>query len=329
MLKNPQVRSKIVLLQARHYFLSVCVLLLWVTIGFFIVTQSQADEWYEEIFTENTLVPVLPMSLRGPTNDTPTLWYPIQKITNDKWLLKSDTRWLIAYDTIMRNSLQQILLDIESRCWTTSQSDTLDHIESYIVDETWILEILDAWCLLESLSPRYDYNDPLIATKLPFIKLLAVHHAWSRRNVTQAVRTLPIETRFIDQPHRWSWSDTIHYAEYHGLLDWVTSDELHPLHGFSKQELYALFGSDAMVWEDVFLHEVMYRRSETQEVRSSPNMILLYHPTNQKILRTVIKRMQRTPTQDQEALLRKLLTWLTQNLDEITVLRKWVNSILR
>jgi hypothetical protein len=322
-----KLRTQISLVQVRHYFLSCCVLLLWVTIGFLIVTQSQADEGVGQILIDTDTYSQTPLSLRGPQNELPKVVYPLQKMNNNSAVSNIHPHGSKAYETILRRSLAGILDEVQERCWLWSQAKSFEHIESILENDTDVWSVLDAWCITDFMATKYEYDDPLIATKLPFIRVLAIYHAWSREKVRQAVRQIPLESKFSDQSTWWSWSDIVLYAEYQGLLDRVIWEELNALQGFSSQELSLLFGDDSDFSEKVFLHELLEHRIELQNTTYLEN-ILLYHPTNQRILRTVLTRIARSSSTQHKALLKKLLSWITQESDEILQLKKRIEWVL-
>lgn len=311
------------LLHARHYFLSCCMILLWITIGFFIVTQSKAEEEYNDILST---IPSPTLSVLGPENQSLHMVYPIQKSNVwSHWVFEPE--WSKAYEYLLRKSLEDILNAVKESCWFSSQIESFEHITWVL--ESWIniLNITDAWCITSSLSDKYKYDDPLIATKLPLIKALTLFHAWNKTTIIESMRELPLESRFDDYSTRWSRSDYILYAEYHGLLEWVEWDRLDVLRGFSDWELERVFVDYTISWEALLLHEMYEQLLHDEEYLALYN-ILLFHPTNQKIIKSLFARMHRMPSSRHETLLKKLHSWITQDSLELIQLKKRISKNL-
>jgi hypothetical protein len=75
----------------------------------------------------------------------------------------------------MRYELQKMLSLVAQSCALEQNSQAIEHIRA-TVGEAESLQISDTRCLTDQLSTRSD-SSTLIATKLPFIKVLARHHA--------------------------------------------------------------------------------------------------------------------------------------------------------
>lgn len=294
---------------AVHYFVAGSVLLIWVAIGFLLVTQSKANETIFIVWDQSLYA--IPLSIQGPVNSWIPKWFPISKF-NDTTLSQDDTvLWRTNYEMRMRYELQEILSSVAKSCAFEQTHQAVEHIRATI-GEWKSLQVSDTRCLTDTLSTRSD-SSALIATKLPFIKVLARHHAWSDSSVRERVRTLDLQSRFEDSATWWSRSKYVTYAEAYWLLKRVDSDRLDPLQHITQDEYSNIFGtlpdSDGIVLEDLIALWI----GQYSELRR----VWRFAGKNWKLMEWLFTEFQWASHSEQEKTLKKMLDAMKKNPDSL------------
>lgn len=291
-----------------HYFVAGSMVLVWFAIGFLLVTQSKANTTIFTVWDERMVT--IPLGVQWPIESWTSQWFPISLVSSLDLSQESEI-WRTNYEARMRYEIQEILSWVAQACALEQDTQAIEHIRTTL-GGWWSLEISDTRCLTDTLSTRTD-SSALIATKLPFIKVLARHHAWSDTWVRERVRTLDLQSRFEDASTWWSRSQYVTYAEAYWLLDRVKSDTLEPLQQVTTDEYFNLLGilpnSDRIILQDLL--------SLWLDQNPELNYVWRFAGKNWKLMNWLLREFQWATQKDQKVTIKKMLAAMEKKPDPL------------